>query len=236
MHMVTRRRSVATCFDPRSQAPACVRRVIPVAMIVLAGCGMPHYQPIELIGPSGMNASTVTEGTVDLRVRMGSEGLELRVVNRGNAPLEVDWGSARLIENGGETHQLVDLGLIRTGHGLATPGGTTFDPPEPRYQRHDAENYVFLAWFDAAPHRAPRGPGVPVRHHREMVAPGASATVVLYPAEHVRASEYGWRVVAPLFCRVGDGRRYFAIHLPVAGQEGGRTMVVAGRTVAAAPR
>jgi hypothetical protein len=196
--------------------------------LLLTGCGLPSHHPIQLFGPDALNDSTVSAGPVEVGVRVGFEWVELHVENHGEVPVEVDWSGARLLERGGEPHRLVDLGLWYTHFQPANPHA----PHEQRGVQHVHSH----GWSTrAAPHsgRLPDWLKTVSDADRSTISPGDSQRKVMYPAEHLLPSPYGWRVVASLLCR-GEPAEYriFTIHLPVSWTEGRQqTIVITGRAL-----
>jgi hypothetical protein len=200
---------------------------VTVGALLLTGCGLPSHHPIQLFGPATLNDSTVSAVPVEVGVWVGSEWVELQVANHGEVPVEVDWSGARLLERGGESHHLVDIGLWYAHFQPANPHA-----PQGKRRLHHVNSHGWSA--GAAPHsgRLPDWLKMVSDADRSTIPPGDSQRKVMYPAEHLRTSPYGWRVVAPLLCRDEPAQdRTFTIHLPVSWTGDRQTIVITGRMI-----
>jgi hypothetical protein len=193
------------------------------ALALGSGCGAPAYRPVQLLGPGALNDSTVAMGSLVVGLRTGAEWVEFTVRNTGDAPLEIDWAAATLVEQGGAPHRLIEPHTVQEFHAEAGPRGAAEAwLTAAATEEHGVQVHRAPAWLD----RLGRG-------STQILAPGASDRRVFYPAEHIRSGWQGWQVVAPLFCRRDPRQGEFAIHLryrtdgewqdaTIPGQVGGR--------------
>lgn len=196
------------------------------ATILLGACGPIAYQSVEMLHPTAGADSMVAFGVLHLGLRAGPEWLEVRLINTGDEPVEVDWSQAALQMGGRSAHRVISsawLSHLKSGSG-ADPGGGAYD--RPAWAPHPVP-FVMDRRHEIPPElaRAPREP-------RLVLKPGRSAVEVIYPAEHMYPDGYGASAHTPLLCAGEPGaaeRQYFRLSIPVRVGDRSDVLRVHGR-------
>lgn len=152
---------------------------------VLRSATRRHGRPAD---PRMMRRSS-GRGSVGLELHAGEEWLRVRILNAGDAPIDVAWDEAMyLFPRPGANRVIIDakLGAYVMDLQRARIEAVGFEPEPGR-----------SSYSDRLPHGAPAvlGPAACAR-----IAAGRTATWTLYPAEHVRIDGFGVVKLEPLAC------------------------------------
>jgi hypothetical protein len=192
-------------------------------LLLVAGCGAPRYSAVRILDPVTRADSVIMVGSLELRLRIGEEWIELLAENRGGTDIGVDFGQIQFIAPSGVRHDLITAGRIGAELSQQVGGGSSGGA--------HAFSPVPLHRFRIAPHTAPPELGVSGPAVRTL-RPGQRVEEILYPAEHVSIEEYRFSA-APLFCRTPgaiDGR-IFEVVVPVLQPGGWRTIPISAERI-----
>ncbi len=201
-----------------------------ILAILLAGCGTPHYLPLQILSPEPQEDSSARFGDLRVGLRAGYEWIEIRMQNEGTSPIEVSLGEATFSFEHGRPHHLVRSAFVDALRAVQWTSQSSFDSSWPRPVRWA---YTPTAISEAGAHHFPRFLEHALVREPQVLKPGTQLEEVLYPGEHVHVEMDGSIVATSLLCaRYGRSKVYngvLEVRLPVRMEGSWRTLTVAAR-------